>query len=537
MEVFLDGVSVHEFTKSPYKTDISLAGVSSPASLQVVAHDQAGNSAEASRDVNVTIGLRLTAPNGGETWAEQSNQTITWESSGNVASTVHLHYSTDGGSTWDEITTSTANNGTYTWTLPNFIETQSACKIKVSTGQYADESDDTFTISAEPNTLTLTSPNGGETWAEQTTHDITWNRSGDVGNYVSLHYSLDAGATWTQIISSTPNDGSHPWTLPSVTEDQAACRVKVASTTTSFADTSDGTLTIFQFIIQNEWAQISDYPGGERLCQITFSIGEIGYIGLGRGGLGGIPHDFYKYEPGSDQWTQLSDYPGSAGSWAVAFAIGGYGYVGTGGGAGGTYTNEFYRYDTSDDTWTSIQALPATGRKFAFAFAINGKGYVGGGTDLNSNELDDFWEYDPATELWTQKTNFAGGKRANAIAFVIDGLGYVCGGWDDDGYPYHKDMWAYNPPTNSWTQKAEFPGGGLNYHEGFSIGSKGYIYVDFSQVFWEYDPSTDGWVRKADFPGLSRYDAFGFTIGHKAYIGCGWNEQNKKVLKDIWVYY
>ncbi len=244
VEVFVNGTSVYEFTKSPYKTDISLAGVSSPATLQAIAHDQAGNSADASRDVNVTIGLRLTAPNGGESWPENSTQTITWESSGSVGSTVGLHYSTDGGSTWEEITGSTANNGTYTWTLPNFSETQSACKIKLSTSQYADDSDDTFTISAEPNTLTLTSPNGGEVWAEQSTQSITWTSSGDVGDNVSLLYSTDGGATWNQIISSTANDGTYSWTLPNFFETSTTCRIKVASKSTSYADTSDGNFTI-----------------------------------------------------------------------------------------------------------------------------------------------------------------------------------------------------------------------------------------------------------------------------------------------------
>ena len=245
VEVFLDGTSVHEFAKEPYKADLDLSAISGEnTTLKAIAHDQAGNSADASRDVNVTIGLRLTAPNGGETWAEQSNQTITWESSGNVGSTVSLHYSTDGGSTWDEITTSTANNGTYAWTLPNFSETQSACKIKVSTSQYVDDSDDTFTITAEPNTITLTSPNGGEVLAEQSTQIITWTSSGDVGDNVGLDYSLDEGMTWTLIVSSTGNDGSHSWTLPNLLESVTTCRIKLASTTTSYADTSDANFTI-----------------------------------------------------------------------------------------------------------------------------------------------------------------------------------------------------------------------------------------------------------------------------------------------------
>ncbi len=244
VEVFLDGESIHEFTKSPYQTTLSLAGVSNPANLRAVAHDKAGNYAEAESQVSISLGFKLISPNGGETWPEQSNQTIAWESSGNVGSTVSLQYSVDGGNTWDEITGSTANNGTYPWTLPNFSETQSACKIKVSTDQYEDESDDVFSINAEPNALTLTSPNGGETWQEQSTKTITWTKSGDVGDYVSLHYSLDGVVNWNQIIDSTVNDGSHSWTLPNLSETKMACRVSVNSTSTSFADTSDANFTI-----------------------------------------------------------------------------------------------------------------------------------------------------------------------------------------------------------------------------------------------------------------------------------------------------
>ncbi len=245
VEVFLDGESIYEFSKGPYKTDLDLDQINaSSISLKAVAHDRAGNYAEASREVSLSLGLKLTSPNGGETWAEQSNQTITWESSGNVGSTVSLHSSTDGGNTWDEISGSTANNGTFTWTLSNFIETQSACKIKVSTSQYNDVSDSAFTISAEPNTLTLTSPNGGETWQEQSTQTITWTSSGDVGDYVGLDYSLNRDATWIEIVASTANDGSYSWTLPNLNETHTSCSVMVSSNSTSHFSQSDASFTI-----------------------------------------------------------------------------------------------------------------------------------------------------------------------------------------------------------------------------------------------------------------------------------------------------
>jgi hypothetical protein len=47
-------------------------------------------------------------------------------------------------------------------------------------------------------TLTITIPNGGETWQIGSVHNITWNTSGSV-DYVDIGYSLDGGSTWTDI--------------------------------------------------------------------------------------------------------------------------------------------------------------------------------------------------------------------------------------------------------------------------------------------------------------------------------------------------
>ncbi len=51
VEVFLDAVSVHEFTREPYKTEINLGGISARI-LKVVAHDRAGNWSDASQHIS-----------------------------------------------------------------------------------------------------------------------------------------------------------------------------------------------------------------------------------------------------------------------------------------------------------------------------------------------------------------------------------------------------------------------------------------------------------------------------------------------------
>ena len=61
--------------------------------------------------------------------------------------------------------------------------------------------------------LTLTSPNGGEVWVVGTDRNISWTSTGAIAN-VKLEYSKDNFVNATTIIASTPNDGTHSWTIP-----------------------------------------------------------------------------------------------------------------------------------------------------------------------------------------------------------------------------------------------------------------------------------------------------------------------------------
>ncbi|WP_342379662.1 lamin tail domain-containing protein [Myxococcus stipitatus] len=90
-------------------------------------------------------------------------------------------------------------------------------------------------------TVTVTSPNGGESWTAGSARSITWT-SANVTN-VKVEYTLD-GSTWTVLSASTPaSAGSLAWTLPSSQSTQA--RVRVTDTASaSVTDTSDGAFAI-----------------------------------------------------------------------------------------------------------------------------------------------------------------------------------------------------------------------------------------------------------------------------------------------------
>ncbi|MCK9211454.1 MAG: T9SS type A sorting domain-containing protein [Ignavibacteriaceae bacterium] len=88
----------------------------------------------------------LTSPVGGENWLAGSFQNITWTSSG--VTNVKLEYTTNNGTSWDTIITSTpASAASYLWNIPNKPSTH--CKVKVSDTTNLSvfkESDSTFTI-------------------------------------------------------------------------------------------------------------------------------------------------------------------------------------------------------------------------------------------------------------------------------------------------------------------------------------------------------------------------------------------------------
>lgn len=94
------------------------------------------------------------------------------------------------------------------------------------------------------NIITLLSPNGGEQWEAQSTHDITWNFPGVSGN-VKIQYSTNGGASWTNIVSSTPDDGVYSWTLPISAVTIPNCKVKILDATDGFPwDISDSSFSI-----------------------------------------------------------------------------------------------------------------------------------------------------------------------------------------------------------------------------------------------------------------------------------------------------
>ncbi|KFA91624.1 lamin tail domain-containing protein [Archangium violaceum] len=89
--------------------------------------------------------------------------------------------------------------------------------------------------------ITVGSPNGGESWTTGSAQSITWTATG-VTN-VKLEYTLN-GSTWTTLTSSTSaSTGSYAWTVPSTTSTTAKVRVSDASNS-AITDSSNANFSI-----------------------------------------------------------------------------------------------------------------------------------------------------------------------------------------------------------------------------------------------------------------------------------------------------
>jgi len=198
--------------------------------------------------------VKLNKPNGGENFIVGKSDTIKWISS-NVAN-VKLEYTTDNGSSWISILTSTpASVGSFVWTIPNTPSTN--CKVKISNADnsfFADTSDNIFSIKNP--VVTLLSPNGGEQWRRGSSQKISWTSS-DVAK-VKIQYSTNDGTTWIVVADSAlASTGSFDWTIPSPVTNQAKVRI------TDYKDVTVSSQSAAPFTIYFPTVTLTAPNGGE----------------------------------------------------------------------------------------------------------------------------------------------------------------------------------------------------------------------------------------------------------------------------------
>lgn len=200
--------------------------------------------------------ITVTAPNGGENWASCSTYNITWSQSG-TSGFFNVEYSTDNGGNWASLATNFSGSS-FSWTVPNISTSQALVRVLDYTNNtIKDQSNANFTITAA---VTVTAPNGGETWQGGSSHVITWTQGAGVSNYWNFHYSLDAGNSWILIIGNTYiTNGQYNWSVPNSPSGQ--CQIQVTDAQNSCK--SDKSNTLFTISPATPIFTISSPNGGD----------------------------------------------------------------------------------------------------------------------------------------------------------------------------------------------------------------------------------------------------------------------------------
>lgn len=102
--------------------------------------------------------------------------------------------------------------------------------------------------------ITITSPNGGNVFASCNTTTITWTSTG-TSNFYDVHYSIDNGVTWAALATNW-GQTSFTWTIPNVQSNQVLVRVRDANNN-PIVDISDAVFSINAILI------VTSANGGE----------------------------------------------------------------------------------------------------------------------------------------------------------------------------------------------------------------------------------------------------------------------------------
>jgi beta-lactamase superfamily II metal-dependent hydrolase len=102
-------------------------------------------------------------------------------------------------------------------------------------------------VDITPPVVTVISPNGGEVWYANSTHNITWSAIDSIGaTSYAIEYSTNSGTNWLTLVNRTNgNPGAYSWNLPQINSTTCLARITAWDDANNFAnDISDSEFSI-----------------------------------------------------------------------------------------------------------------------------------------------------------------------------------------------------------------------------------------------------------------------------------------------------
>ncbi|HEX7502933.1 MAG TPA: hypothetical protein VF451_05900, partial [Acidobacteriota bacterium] len=164
--------------------------------------------------------LQVTAPNGGETWGRKNSQRITWNAFA-LTEKLKIFLLRNGVKLGVVAANLDPAAGAYTWVVGKYNDTfapaGSGYAIRVQSQAVAarrDDSDGSFrigTIAPPGGGITVTAPNGGESWVRLSRHAVTWSTALAGGVTLSIYRNGAKLGVIAKDIRATA--GTYSWTV------------------------------------------------------------------------------------------------------------------------------------------------------------------------------------------------------------------------------------------------------------------------------------------------------------------------------------
>lgn len=156
-----------------------------------------------------TGNIKIISPNGGESFKLRDTYKIKWES--DISDPVFIQLFR-GANMVELLNAGMNNTGEFTWVLMNNYTADSTYKIKigsVTNMNLYDMSDKAFKIESTPLTnvpyIRVISPNGGEIWKDNETHQISWERN---FNGLVKILLIQNGSVWGEVSGNGTTENS-----------------------------------------------------------------------------------------------------------------------------------------------------------------------------------------------------------------------------------------------------------------------------------------------------------------------------------------
>jgi hypothetical protein len=236
-------------------TDFEAVDVSS---LMIDSNSGKARVSSISTSGTTTPSITVTSPNGGETWTAGTSKTITWSYTGSPGSTVKVEFLKGSVpiTIGDSVPVGSGGKGSYTYSIWSGRTPGADYKVRIqSTSQPAiqDVSNNYFTISSGTGTsgttnpsITVTSPNGGESWARGTSKIITWSYTGNPGSTVKVEFLKGGTPFYAENVPiGSGGKGSYTWSIWSGRPTGSDYKVSIQSTSqTTIKDMSNNYFSI-----------------------------------------------------------------------------------------------------------------------------------------------------------------------------------------------------------------------------------------------------------------------------------------------------